>query len=156
MGTSPQACTTPNDQLSSDLPNQITQSPSSPNAGSGTEGSSNGLDLLSSVCANDAYSPSIQIYDDSLTSQAPVLMSSTQAIVPAITQTSPGNNWLPTVALFQGQASKKRQCSTTCKHWIEAQILEGDAQFKNFNDALLGFGSACHYHHYYWICVYVM
>ena len=101
MATSPQAFTTPNDQLISDLPNRITQSPSSPNASSGTESSSNSLDLLSSVCADDAYSPSIQIYDDGITSQAPVPMSPTQAIVPAITQTFPGNNRLPTVALFQ-------------------------------------------------------
>ena len=52
----------------------------------------NGLDLLSSVCDDDVYSPALQIYDDGLTSQAPVAMSPTQAIVPAVTQSSPSQN----------------------------------------------------------------
>ena len=113
MATSPHAFSTPNGQSTPNKPIRITQSPSSPNAASAIKGSSNGLDLLSSVCADDVYSPSLQIYDNGLTSQAPVPTSPMQAIVLAITQTSPCQNCLPSVALFQERASKKRQCSTT-------------------------------------------
>ena len=119
MPTSTHPSTTPNAQIQTNVPVPITQSPSSPNAGSGTDFNSNGLELLSSVCTDDSYSPSTQIYDDGLASQAPVPTSPTQAIVPAIMQTSPCNNCLPAVALFQEQASKKRQCSTTTGANIE-------------------------------------
>ena len=119
MPTSTHPSTTPNGQIQINVPIPITQSPSSPNASSGTKINSNGLELLSSVCADDAYSPSIQIYDDGLASQAPVPTSPTQAIVPAITQTSPCNNRLPAVAMFQERASKKRQRSTTTSANIE-------------------------------------
>ena len=72
MPTSPGPSTTPNAPIQTNVPIPITQSPSSPIAGNGTENNCNGLELLSSVCAEDAYSPSIQIYDNGLASQAPV------------------------------------------------------------------------------------
>ena len=113
LPTSPRPCTTPNAQLPTSIPNPLTQSLSSPDAASGTEDSSNGLQLLLVVCADNVYSPAIQIYDDGLTRQATVTISPTQASIPAITQTSPGTNCQTAVALFQDRASKKHQCLTT-------------------------------------------
>ena len=113
MSTSPQPCTTPNGQSPSNQPNAITQSPSSSNATSPRQEGLSGLDLPLSVVANDVCSPAIQLYDDGLTSQTSVVMSPVQAIIPAITQTSPGSTCTPAVALFQGSASQKCQCSTS-------------------------------------------
>ena len=113
MSTSPQPCTTPNAQSPSNQPIAITQSPSSSNAASPRQDSLSGLDLLSSLVADDVHSPAIQLYDDGLTSQVPVVMSPVQAMARAITQTSPASTHTPTVALFQENASQKRQCSTS-------------------------------------------
>ena len=75
MPTSPHPFTTPNAQLQTNLPNLITQFPSGSNSASRTEHSGNGPEVLSSVCADSAYCPAIQIYDDGLTCQAPVTVS---------------------------------------------------------------------------------
>ena len=112
MPTSPEPCTTPNEQVSTQRPNPITQSPSTLNCASASVNSSNGLDLLSSVVADDVFSPANKFYDDGLINQAPVVMSPSQAIVPAVTQTSPTPNCQTAIALFQDQAKGKCQCST--------------------------------------------
>ena len=106
MSTSPQPCTTPNAQSLPNQPNAIIKSPSSSNAASPRQEVLSGLDLLLSLVRDDMYSPAIQLYDDSLTSQAPVAMSPVQAIVPAITQTSSSSTCTPVVALFQENASR--------------------------------------------------
>ena len=138
MVTSPMPLTTPNQQFPSIEPNPITQSPSSSIAGSGKECSGNGLELLSAVCADNAYSPATQIYDNGLSSPAPLTMSPTQAIVPASTQTSPGtNNRQTAIALWQDKGSQKRPSSSFNPANIKkAQILEGNSQFQNFNDVI--------------------
>ena len=112
MPTSPEPFSTPNGQSLSTETNPITQSPSSfITAGSSVNGT-NGPDVLSSVCKDDVYSPALQIYDDGLTSQAPVTISPIQAIVPAVTQSSPSQNCPTVVALFQKQSSRKRPASS--------------------------------------------
>ena len=108
MPTSPQPFTRPNGQSLSTKTNPITQSPFGSITAGVTVNGTIGLDLLSSVCKDDVYSPALQIYDDGLTSQAPVAMSPTQAIVPAVTQSSPCQNCQTLVALFQEQSSRKR------------------------------------------------
>ena len=107
MPTTPHPFATPNGPSRSTEPNLITQSPSTSNGGSLAVGNANGLELLSSVVADNEYSPAIQIYNDGLTSQAPVTMSPTQAIVPTIAQTSPGVSGSTQVTLFQDKASLK-------------------------------------------------
>ena len=112
MPTSPQPFTTPNGQSLSTETNPITQSPSSSITNGGAVNGTNGLDLLSSVCEDDNYSSALQIYDNGLTSQAPVTMSPTQAIVPAVTQSSPSQIRRTVVALFQEQSSRKSPASS--------------------------------------------
>ena len=112
MPTSQQPFYTPYCQSLFTEPNPITQSPSSSNAASRTEDGANGPKLVSAVCADNVYSPAIQIYDDGLASQASVTMSPTQAIVPAITQTSPGTNCQTAVVLFEDRAIQKRPSSS--------------------------------------------
>ena len=113
MSTSPQPCTTPNGQSPPNQPNTITRSPSNSNAVGPRQEGLSGLDLLSSVVADDVYSPAIQLYDDSLTLQIPVVMSPVQDIVRTITQTSPGSTCTMMVALFQDRTSQKCRFSTS-------------------------------------------
>ena len=121
MPTSPQSFTTPNGQYPSTETNPITKSPSGSITAGASANGTNGLDLLSSVCEDDVYSTALQIYDDGLTSQAPVARSPTQAIVPAVTQSSPSQNRRTVVTLFQEQSSRKHPASSFNPVNIEKQ-----------------------------------